>query len=207
MSSPQKITANDPNSYQAKSLTTNNWNGKEVVVAGNQTSKGWFVVAIIVGTLVVVGVGGCGISGLLHQAGIALPQWLASAVGTIGCAGAGLMTGAGLILGESLVVFGIYKINGPYEKVNTRPELFSEDYFAVIGENKEFYSNLKEDHFIGKYLNDDLNQAFIVLNNGGILQSTKLMTQEQYNQLDKELIDSGLTYAADFDSKAEVNNE
>lgn len=50
--------------------------GKPVVKANKQISKGWFILAIVIGSLVVVGVGGFGTVGLIQSYGLNLPQWL-----------------------------------------------------------------------------------------------------------------------------------
>ena len=80
--------------------------------ADGQTSKGWFVVAMVIGGLMFVGTG-FGILGLLHVYGIALPQFLqpmASAIGSIGPEALWALTGGGGALGIGLFVWGAYKL-------------------------------------------------------------------------------------------------
>lgn len=76
--------------------------------ARNQTSTGWFILAMAVGSLVVIGASGFNTIGLLQSHGmISLPQsfqWFASTIG--------LWTIAvvGVVIGGSLIVFGFSKI-------------------------------------------------------------------------------------------------
>jgi hypothetical protein len=90
-------------------------NGKSSDVAKNQTSKKWFILAVGIGTLVVIG--GLGTVGLIHSYGLNLPQglqWLTSAIGTIGNTShfwsLWTMAVGGTVAGGILITYSIYKI-------------------------------------------------------------------------------------------------
>jgi hypothetical protein len=82
------------------------------VETGNQASEGWFIVAILIGSLVVIGTGGFGGIGLLQTHGLLLlPPWLSSAIGTIGNTFLWTMTVGGIVVGGGLITWGAYKIH------------------------------------------------------------------------------------------------
>ncbi len=73
------------------------------------TTKRWAKVAVAVG-LLVLAAGALGAVGLLHTYGlISLPQWLASAVGTIGTTRLWALASGGAAIGALLTVGGIVK--------------------------------------------------------------------------------------------------
>lgn len=76
-------------------------------------SKKWFRVAIAIGLLIVIGVGGFGILGLLQSHG--LLRWLASAIGTIGHTpqfwSLWAIAGGGLTVGGVLISIGAYQLS------------------------------------------------------------------------------------------------
>ncbi len=89
---------------------------KRIVRATCQTSKGWFAVAIIVGSLVVIGVGGFGSMGLLHSQDLfSLPHRLTAAIGTVGHTphlwSLWAVTVGGVVIGGGLIAFGSCKIH------------------------------------------------------------------------------------------------
>lgn len=89
---------------------------RKVEKGTNQTSKKWFVLAIIVGSVVLIGGGTLGALGLLHSHGmLSLPKWLSSAVGTIGHTphfwSLWALTGGSVVLGGGLIAVGAVKLH------------------------------------------------------------------------------------------------
>lgn len=93
--------------------------GKPVVEAKGQTSKGWYILAILVGSVVFVGVGGFGAVGLLKSYGIITLnnsfEWLSTAIGFIGNTPHFLslwaIAAGGVVVGGGLIALGSYKIH------------------------------------------------------------------------------------------------
>lgn len=94
-------------------------NNKLVVEAKGQTSKGWYVLAIVIGSVVFVAAGGFGTVGLLKSYGfITLNQsfeWLSTAIGFVGNTPHFLslwaIAAGGVVVGGGLIALGSYKIH------------------------------------------------------------------------------------------------
>lgn len=89
---------------------------RKVSKAEGQNSKAWFIVAIVVGSLIVIGAGGFGTAGLLQTHGVvSMPQWLVSAIGTVGSTphawGLWLTGVGGVVVGGGLIILGSVKIH------------------------------------------------------------------------------------------------
>jgi hypothetical protein len=100
--------------------------------------KRWSIVAITVGALIVLGVGGFGGIGLLHSYGVigTFPsqlQWLSSAIGTIGNTphfwSLWVLTGGGIAVGAITLVLGVRALkraNKAGEEVHDEMKAFGE---------------------------------------------------------------------------------
>jgi hypothetical protein len=116
----KSTTSTDPNKGSAPVVPpkkTGEINGKQVEVADNQTSKGWYVLAIAIGTLFIA-VGVFGVIGLLHAHGVVLPQWLQGLTPIIGAVGntphfwsLWAIASVGAVAGSGLIAFGAIKIH------------------------------------------------------------------------------------------------
>jgi hypothetical protein len=116
----KSTTSTDPNKGSAPVVPpkqTGEINGKPVEVADNQTSKGWYVLAVAIGTLFIA-VGVFGVIGLLHAHGVVLPQWLQGLTPIIGAVGntphfwsLWAIASVGAVAGSGLIAFGAIKIH------------------------------------------------------------------------------------------------
>jgi hypothetical protein len=135
--------------------------GKSVQKANGQTSKKWFIVAIVVGSLVVIGVGGFGGIGLLqsHYGFSSLPQWLSSAIGTVGNTpqfwSLWTMTAGGALIGGGLIAFGAHKVRKAMltntkleqhriEQDRLEQDRLEQDRLALLEEQKLKERNLEQ---------------------------------------------------------------
>jgi hypothetical protein len=174
------------------SLTSNNGtiNDKSAVRAGNQTSKRWFILAMVVGAVVVIGVGGFGSVGLLQSHGIiSLPsslQWLASAIGTVGHTphfwSLWALTTGGTALGVASIAYGFYKIHKAkvQERERLKAEKMRQEQLELetktlkdngIGQNFEAIG-YKPSRFVGKLAVEN--------NKGGIMKNTSKKSKDAY---------------------------
>ncbi len=135
---------------------------KKVEEAKGQTSKGWYVLAIVIGSVVFVAAGGFGTVGLLKSYGyITLNQsfeWLSTAIGFAGNTPHFLslwaIAAGGVVVGGGLIALGSYKIHTAGAETdkpeNTKEEAalapFSIENLAVHGAQDDFV-DLKFNHF------------------------------------------------------------
>jgi len=116
MSIERKSSEEIPNSLFNSPDTPDQIGNKTVTKANYHTLKAWFIVAISVGALVVAVVGGFGGIGLLQSHGlIPLPQWLTSAIGTVGNTphfwSLWAMTTGSIVTGGALIALGASKVH------------------------------------------------------------------------------------------------
>lgn len=120
----------------------------------NSPAKGWFIIAVAVG-LVATGIGGLGAVGLLHSYGIiSLPQWLASAIGTVGqtphfwslwtIAVGGVLGGGAMIMLSSYKIHQLRKQERVFGESNLNDlyyimEQFSNNFDEIGVDPKQFY--------------------------------------------------------------------
>lgn len=126
-----------PDEISQPSNKQGNIGDKSVVEAKNQKSKKWFILAIVIGSIVVVGVGGFGAAGLLHVHNLVnLPQWAASAIGTIGHTphfwSLWALTTGGVVGGGGFIAFGSTKIHQAKLAKKLEPENLWEKKFEQL---------------------------------------------------------------------------
>ena len=151
------------------------WGDHAVEKATNQTSKGWFIVAMVVGALMVVGAG-FGTLGLLHTYGIALPQFLhpmASAIGSLGPEALWGLTAGGGAIGLGLIIWGAYKLYKDPTRFGDRFDEFG--FFKPIHNipAKNFYK-------VGYY---DTVRYIKRCTPSGVLECTGPLTQEELDSV------------------------
>lgn len=96
--------------------TTGQINSKTVVAANSHSSKKWYVLAIVVGSIIFLGAGGLGGIGLLQSHGHLsfLPQSVVSALNTIGTLpqwSLWTLAVGGVVVGTALITFGSYNVH------------------------------------------------------------------------------------------------
>ena len=133
----------------------------EVEQAKNQTSKGWFILAIAVGILV-VGAGTFGGVGLLQSHGlISLPHWLASTIGTVGNTphfwSLWTIAVGGITVGGSLIAFGSSKIHTHRKRAEVERK---------AAKNKLIDSNFTKNNFKEVIIHPEQMSDFAFLKNG-----------------------------------------
>lgn len=121
-----------------------NFNSKILIENKDQTPKKWFILAILIGSLVVIGASGSGVGSLLHSHGIlSFPRWLIPAIGTIGHAPYLLGLSA---IGGSFIVLGIYGLYNAKQKelkkLAADPLLKFGDNFRFCGSPIAYWQNL-----------------------------------------------------------------
>ena len=162
----------DPLSLEENPIPLGNWEEHSVEKAGVQTSKGWFIVAMVIGALMVVGAGFCTL-GLLHAYGIAFPQFLQPMVSAIGSIGPealwGLIAGGGAV-GLGLIVWGAYKL---YKDPTRFGDRFSE--FGFYNHASKYFL----DERTYKLINYESSQYFLRCPQSGVFECTGLLTQEE----------------------------
>lgn len=146
---------------------------RTVEKAEGQTSRGWFVVAMVIGALMVVGAG-FGTLGLLHSYGMAVPQLLqpmASAIGSIGPEALWGLTVGGGAIGLGLIVWGAYKL---YKD----PTRFG-DRFSEFGFYKPCKKNYMDEHTYKLGYFNTSSHYLIRCAPSGVLECTGILTEEE----------------------------
>ena len=178
---------------QKDSPTTGKLKGKNVDVAKNQTSKGWFILATVIGSLVVIGVGGFGAVGLLQSHGlISLPHWLASVIGTVGntphFSSLWAIAIGGVTAGGSLMAFGAYKIHKARRPMTKEEKVLAQkgfgNHFAQVNEKPGNYHQLKRKDFYCFKAAKSQQFVTVVRTSDDKLLCTKPMNREASDTLD-----------------------
>ncbi len=134
--------------------------GKQVVDAKKGSNKGWYILAIVVSGVVMVGAISFGTVGLLQSHGlINLPQsfdWLKSAIEAAGNTphywSLWVMTGGGALIGVTVIGISspqIHKIRMAEAQEEDRRNQWAMfgDHFKTLGVDPDKYSILPEGHF------------------------------------------------------------
>ncbi len=181
---------------------------REVTDAAKGSNKGWYILAIVVGSVFMVGSVSFGTVGLLQSHGlISLPQsfeWLKTAIAAVDTPHSWslwVMTGSGAVVGVTVIGISssqIHKIRMAEKEEDRQHKLgMFGDHFETLKVNRQQFSGLQKGfysprYFTNKYDQDDKFCNFVVLRNTqGQLLCTNLIDDTTTNNLQTFLQSEG----------------